>query len=70
MTPAANRRCVGHHQKYESEAAVLFVTSQFISGKMRAAAELDGVVRRQLPPINKRLPLEAIGRRQRELMVR
>jgi hypothetical protein len=26
--PAANRPCVGHHQKYESEAAVLFVTAQ------------------------------------------
>jgi hypothetical protein len=36
--------------------------------KLRAAAELDGVVRRELPPINKRLPSEAIGRRQRELM--
>jgi hypothetical protein len=34
------------------------------------AAELDGVVRRELPLINKRLPSEAIGRRQRELMVR
>jgi hypothetical protein len=34
---------------------------------MRAAAELDGVVRRELPPIN---GTEAIGRRQRELMVR
>jgi hypothetical protein len=34
---------------------------------MRATAELHGVVRRELPPINKRLPSEAIGRRCGEL---
>ena len=36
---------------------------------MRAAAELDGVVRRQLPPINKRLPLEAIPLSRRRSLI-